>query len=101
MRFKTSNEFKKSIYQYYIQIDKTKINKIFFKNDFEVLSVLRNLKIIGIFTRLAIRDKKNIYLKLIPHAWKLIELRLNSNILFKEIKNLLDINFSKKIRMKK
>ena len=28
-----------------------------FKNDFEILSILRNLKIIGIFTRLANRDK--------------------------------------------
>ena len=33
-----------------------------FKKDFEILSVLRNLKIIGIFMRLAVRDnkKKNI-----------------------------------------
>ena len=38
--------------------------------------LLRNMKIIGIFTRLAERDKKKIYLKLIPHAWKLIELRI-------------------------
>ena len=30
-----------------------------FKNDFEILSVLRNLKIIGIFTRLSKRDKKH------------------------------------------
>ena len=28
------------------------------KNDFKILSVLRNLKIIGIFSRLAIRDGK-------------------------------------------
>ena len=41
------------------KIDKKKI-----KNDFEILSILRNLKIIGIFTRLAIRDKKKDYLKL-------------------------------------
>ena len=29
-----------------------------FLNDFQILSVLRNMKIIGIFTRLAMRDKK-------------------------------------------
>ena len=46
------------IYQSYLNLNKKKINKIKFKNDFEILSVLRNLKIIGIFTRLAIRDKK-------------------------------------------
>ena len=61
------------IYQSYFNLNKKKINKIKFKNDFEILSVLRNLKIIGIFTRLAIRDKKKKYLKLIPYAWKLIE----------------------------
>ena len=48
-------------------------------NDFEILSVLRNLKIIGIFTRLSIRDKKHNYLKLIPYAWKLIEQRTENN----------------------
>ena len=31
-----------------------------FKKDFEILCVLRNLKIIGIFMRLAVRDKKKI-----------------------------------------
>ena len=34
---------------------------------------LRNLKIIGIFMRLAVRDNKKKYLKLIPYAWKIIE----------------------------
>ena len=36
-----------------------------FENDFLILSVLRNFKILGIFSRLAKRDKKNNYLKLI------------------------------------
>ena len=43
------------------------------------------MKIIGIFTRLAIRDKKMMYLKLIPHAWKLIELRMKKNQKFRII----------------
>ena len=73
-------------------------NKFKFKNDFEILSVIRNMKIIGIFSRLAIRDKKNTYLKLIPHAWKLIELRTQNNQIFDGLKRVLDINFPKKIR---
>ena len=56
------------------------------------------MKIIGIFTRLAIRDNKRIYLNLIPYAWKLIELRMKNNKKFKILKNILDLNFSKKIR---
>ena len=78
-----------------------KINKNYFKNDFEILSVLRNLKIIGIFTRLAIRDNKKKYLKMIPLAWKLIEGRINNNIIFYNLKNYLDNNISTKCRMKK
>jgi aminoglycoside/choline kinase family phosphotransferase len=45
----------------------------------KLFSVLRNLKIIGIFTRLAVRDNKKKYLKLIPYAWKLIKLRSQSD----------------------
>ena len=101
VRLKTSFRLKNSIYNYYVYLNKKKINENYFRNDFEILSVLRNLKIIGIFTRLAIRDKKKKYLKLIPHAWKLIENRINNNIIFADLKNYLDDNFSTKIRMKK
>ena len=72
--------------------------KDIFKNDFEILSVLRNMKIIGIFTRLAVRDKKKIYLKLIPYTWRLIELRIKNNKIFDDLKKILDFNFSKEIR---
>ena len=66
-----------------------KINKRNIKNDFEIISVLRNLKIIGIFKRLAIRDKKKKYLKLIPNAWNLIKLRSKNNDKFKNLNDLL------------
>ena len=71
VRLKTSKSFKKKIFNFYIKKQK-KLDIQDFKNDFEILSILRNLKIIGIFERLAIRDKKKKYLKLIPHAWNLI-----------------------------
>jgi len=101
VRLKTSNNLKKMIYESYIDLNNKKINKTKFKNDFEILSVLRNLKIIGIFTRLAKRDNKKKYLKLIPYAWKLIEHRINNNNIFIELKKKLDVNFPKKIRIKK
>jgi len=99
VRLRTSKNTKEMIYQSYFDLNKKKINKIKFKNDFEILSVLRNLKIIGIFTRLATRDKKKKYLKLIPYAWNLIELRLRNNVIFKDLKHYLDANFPKKIRL--
>jgi N-acetylmuramate 1-kinase len=98
VRFKSSKEFKDRIYNYYLKLNKKQINEDIFQNDFEILSVLRNMKIIGIFTRLAVRDKKNIYLKLIPYTWKLIELRIKNNKIFHDLKKILDFNFSKEIR---
>ena len=91
VRLKTSKSFKKKIFKFYLK-RKKKVNLKKFKNDFEILSVLRNLKIIGIFTRLAIRDKKKGYLKLIPYAWKLIDIKINENEIFKDLKNLLNQN---------
>jgi N-acetylmuramate 1-kinase len=101
VRFKTDKIFKAKIYRYYLKLNKKKVNKATLLSDFEILSVLRNMKIIGIFTRLAMRDKKKQYLKLIPYAWKLIELRISNNQKFSELKGLLDLNFPKKIRNQK
>jgi len=100
VRLKTSDNLKEMIYQNYLHLNKKKINEIKFKNDFEILSVLRNLKVIGIFTRLAVRDGKRKYLKLIPYAWKLIENRVNNNNIFKDLRKNLEDNFPKKIRIK-
>ena len=68
------------------------------KNDFEILSVLRNLKIIGIFMRLANRDNKKKYLKLIPHAWELINYRIKEQNQFNNLMLLLKNNFPKFVR---
>ncbi len=100
VRLKTSTKFKKSIYNYYLKLNQNAFDIKKFQNDFDILSVLRNLKIIGIFTRLAIRDKKKKYLKLIPYAWKLIELRMENNSSFLNLKKCLDDNFSIKLRKK-
>ena len=96
VRFKTSVALKKKIYNFYLRKQKKLDNKKF-RNDFEILSILRNLKIIGIFTRLAIRDGKKNYLKLIPYTWKLISLRINENKVFHDLKNLLNKNFKSKL----
>ncbi len=94
VRLQTSIELKKKIYRYYITRQKN-LDKHKFKNDFEILSVLRNLKIIGIFTRLALRDGKKKYLKMIPYAWNLINLRTNNDRIFQNLKDLLKANFKK------
>ena len=94
VRYKTPNSLKDKVYNYYLNTNKTiDVNK--FKNDFDILSVLRNLKIIGIFMRLAERDKKRKYLKLIPYAWNMIDNRMSKNKDLINLKLLLTTNFPK------
>ena len=98
VRFKSSKKLKDNIYDYYLRLNKNKIDEFILLHDFEILSVIRNMKIIGIFTRLAVRDKKIKYLNHIPYAWKLIEQRIKSNAIFDNLKKILELNFPKKIR---
>ena len=96
VRLKTSKSLKKKIYNFYLKkIKKNERDK--FKNDFLILSVLRNLKIIGIFTRLAIRDHKKNYIKLIPYAWELINIRIEKKDMFRDLKELLNKHFKKNL----
>ncbi len=97
VRLKTSNELKEKVFKFYIKTNK-KIDLKKFKKDFEILSVLRNLKIIGIFMRLAARDNKKKYLKLIPYAWEMINHRIKEQNEFNNLMLLLKNNFPKFIR---
>jgi len=86
VRFKTTDKLKKEIYSYYIKKNLNKFNIDYFKNDFDILSVLRNFKILGIFTRLAKRDNKKKYLKMLPYCWDLIKSRIDNREIFDELK---------------
>ena len=99
VRIKTSKKLKNQIYNYYLKKTSKiyRVNSKKFLEDFNILSVQRSLKIIGIFSRLFRRDKKNKYLKLIPYTWKLLEMRMSSKT-FSELKKILDRNINKKIR---
>ena len=94
VRIKIKLKNREKIYEKFISNQK-KINLKKLRNDFEILSILRNLKIIGIFTRLSKRDKKHKYLKLIPYAWKMIDERRKHNARFEELNNFLSIYFQK------
>ena len=97
VRLKTSDELKEKVFKFYLKTNK-KIEIEKFNKDFEILSILRNLKIIGIFMRLAYRDNKKKYLKLIPYAWKMINHRIKKQNEFKNLLLLLKNNFPKFIR---
>lgn len=44
-----------------------------FMDDFTILAAQRHAKVIGIFTRLCVRDGKDGYLRHIPRVWRLLE----------------------------
>ena len=99
VRIKLPNNLQNNLIQFYHKNSKLKKNDIEnLKNDFDILSVQRNLKILGIFVRLSIRDGKNNYLKFLPYTWTLIERRLR-NPIFKNLKIVINKNLPvKKLR---
>jgi len=91
IRIKLPKNLKDNLLKYYILKSKFKSKDMpNIKNDFDILSVQRNLKILGIFVRLYKRDQKPNYLKYLPYTWSMIEKRMKNpifkklNILFKK-----------------
>ena len=81
VRVKVPAKIKNKIFEYYLNKCSVKKKQIsFLKNDFHILSIQRNLKILGIFYRLFKRDNKSQYLKYLPYTWSLIELRMKNRI---------------------
>ena len=101
VRIKIPKKLKNKIYNYYLK--KTfsiyRSNSEKFLEDFNTLSIQRNLKIIGIFSRLFKRDNKKQYLKLIPYTWKLLDMRMN-NKNFLELKSVLNQHIKNKVKKK-
>ena len=86
VRIKLPSKLQNDLLNFYHKNSKFKKEKIEkLKNDFDILSVQRNLKILGIFVRLFKRDNKDNYLKFLPYTWLLIEKRLE-NPAFKNLK---------------
>ena len=82
VRIKLSNKLQTNLLDFYHKNSKLKNDQIKkLKNDFDILSVQRNLKILGIFVRLYKRDNKDNYLKFLPYTWMLIEKRLQNPVL--------------------
>ena len=96
VRIKLPSNLQNQLLKFYYINSKLKKEKFEnLKNDYDILSVQRNLKILGIFVRLLKRDKKDNYIKYLPYTWRLIEKRLK-NPVFKNLNNL----FKKNIKLK-
>jgi len=87
VRVKTSFDLKKKIFDFYLTFlrKNKKVNIREFNKTFIILTVQRLFKIIGIFSRLSIRDNKKKYLKLIPCTWSILRERLKHPI-FNEVR---------------
>ncbi|MDC1212241.1 phosphotransferase [Pelagibacteraceae bacterium] len=97
VRIKLTQDLQNKLFEFYCKNSKYKKEKTEkLKNDFDILSVQRNLKILGIFVRLSKRDKKLNYLKYLPYTWALIERRMKNPIF-----NKLNILFKKHLPLKK
>ena len=92
VRIKLPQDLQNKLFKFYWRGSKYKNEKEEkLKNDFDILSVQRNLKILGIFVRLWKRDNKTNYLKYLPYTWTLIERRLK-NPIFKNLNLLMQKN---------
>lgn len=81
-----SEEVRQKILEYYIE--KSGCEPDVFLRDYSILSLQRNVKILGIFSRLSKRDGKHHYLNFIPRVRDFVETRLEDKI-FSEIKKLI------------
>ena len=101
VRVKVPSQIKRKTFEYYLKNCSIKKKQItLLKNDFDILSIQRNLKILGIFYRLFKRDDKPQYLKYLPYTWSLIELRMKNKI-FKNLEITLKKVVNKKMRKKR
>lgn len=69
-------------------------DKAYFLKEYEILSLQRNCRIIGLFNKFAIENNNNNYLKYLDNLFKYLNINLQSNFL-KEIKDYLIDNNSK------
>lgn len=80
------------------EIPELAINEDDFNTIWNILGAIRHAKVIGIFTRLNVRDGKPLYLEHIPRVWRLFENSLNHPALA-EMKNWVDTNIPKDKRI--
>ena len=66
-----SDELEEQMMQYYLSDGK--VDADVFRSHYAILGAQRNTKIIGIFTRLYMRDGKERYLDFMPRMWGLLE----------------------------
>jgi len=81
---------KQKLFDYFIS--KANYNREDFLIDYEIISLQRNIKILGIFARLHLRDGKNQYINFMPRVKDFVESRLDkTNLISSQFKNFLKV----------
>lgn len=93
-----SDELEESMLGYYLS-EFNDQDAIDFRSHYAVLGAQRNTKIIGIFTRLFVRDGKDRYLDFLPRMWRLLEKDLRHPAL-EPVTDWFDQNIPADVRLK-
>ncbi len=81
---------RQKLFDYFIS--KANYNREDFLIDYEIISLQRNIKILGIFARLHLRDGKNQYINFMPRVKNFVEQRLDkTNLISPQFKNFLKV----------
>ena len=78
VRMPLNQDEKEELIKYYISMTNEKYEKV--REEINFFSLQRNLKILGIFNRLSIRDGKAQYLEYLPATFKFIKSNLKSSL---------------------
>ena len=91
-----SPDVREKLIEYYFN-KRPKMNTPTIRETLSIVAMQRHTRVIGIFVRLFLRDKKEKYLKMIPFVWELTERHLNEPI-FQAYKNWINRYIPEKIR---
>ena len=86
-RLDIDNDLKKDLLNYYLE-KTNNVNSEFFNISFQIIAIQRHLKVLGVFTRLLLRDKKPNYIKHLPRVLNMIKNNL-VNDEFREIRKII------------
>ncbi len=86
-RIDIPKQLESQLVKYFLENNKI-LNKELFKYCYKIMAIQRHLKVLGIFSRLSIRDNKKQYLNFLPRVKKLLFLSLKQNN-FKKLSSLL------------
>ena len=90
------DDLRQQLLSYYIEKNAVKDKELFMRS-YHITAVKRHLRVIGIFSRLKMRDGKSKYLEHIPRIWRLLESHLDLSYM-QPLKNWLDKNVPQEFR---